>query len=73
MTPIAESTFTNIALGEGAIQMRVQSTTIFSGPKKIFFSCRHCGTTFATTNYTRTPKKHYSASCPCCPYSVWTP
>ena len=55
------------------INARLRVMEIISGPKIVTFTCRHCGTKFRTTEYRYTRKNHYSASCPCCPYSAWAP
>lgn len=67
LAPIIDITQYNISNKEN----NKFSTTIISGPKEILFRCKHCGAVFKTTNWLRTKGRHYSASCPCCPYSAW--
>jgi predicted RNA-binding Zn-ribbon protein involved in translation (DUF1610 family) len=46
-------------------------TTIISGSREVTFRCQHCGAVFKTTAWSRTKGRHYSAKCPCCPYTAW--
>ena len=46
-------------------------TTVISGSREVTFRCQHCGAVFKTTAWSRTKGRHYSAKCPCCPYSAW--
>ena len=49
------------------------ATIILENPKekRVIFRCSHCGAKFSTTEWVRTRNRHYSASCPCCPYRAW--
>ena len=51
--------------------IRYEKTIIHRLPTTKTFYCSHCGSKFSTTNWNKT-KRGYSASCPCCPYRVWT-
>lgn len=46
-------------------------TKIISGPRRLRFRCRRCGTVFETRNYYRT-KTMYGARCPSCPYTGYS-
>ena len=47
------------------------NAVIISGKPKVQFTCKHCRTTFETSNWTLTKSRHHSAKCPCCPYTAW--
>ena len=51
--------------------LKQSNTRIIQGPARITFRCKHCRTTFETSNWRRTKGGHYSANCPCCPYAAW--
>ena len=67
---LSASTKTITINSNGNLKVNDNTTTILRASKPIRFYCRHCGAIFITTNHHKT-RRGYSASCPCCPYSVW--
>ena len=71
MEPTIKSEMMTVNVRNGNLSVRHNMTKIISGPSIVKFTCAHCGTVFETTNWSRTKGRHYSASCPCCPYQAW--
>lgn len=71
MEPIIKSEMIAAKIGNGNVSLQHNMTEIISGPPAVKFTCQHCGTVFRTTNWYRTRGRHYSATCPCCPYQAW--
>lgn len=46
-------------------------TVIINSKPMTRFTCRHCYTTFETTDWSLTKGRHYSAICPSCHYAAW--
>lgn len=51
--------------------MNNSDVKIISGPRRLIFRCRRCGTVFETSHYYKT-KTMYGARCPSCPYTGYS-
>lgn len=71
MEAIVESNITTIDFSKDTPHVERKITRIISTKPIKRFTCRHCESVFATTEWYKTKGNNYGATCPCCSYSAW--